>query len=577
MQREIVAPASEPEVGLVGPAPELRRSGCAERIDDPTRVRQGIAALFKHGARGTLRHAGGTVALTADVFAQEADVLRWRVEGPIGAPPFVAELVGLNSIHCMHLDRGFSDGEFLMTPVPSAILRLRRRWLRRAEVSSGLDVSFACSGAQAILGGPVRNLSYQGIAFELERPVDFLRPGTRIDDLRIFDRSGKSALVSAEVRCVVPVLRGGCQYGLQVLKGADSRRYVELVNDQLHPGTRVGGRWAEHLWDLYASCGYFNLSGKEPAAFARRKSAFVSMARQLDHAPHLGCHVVWPHREPEGATAALSALKIYDRSWLGFQMAKIKGDIEGVSSRRILREIHLRTYEHIQRDPNVGWIIGYAQVKRVWTAHVHYDLPMRYVETGEADVLRFRALEVDTESDWKLDAHATDGVEVAPAAPAEVDAFARKLQRMRTPVYCDALDLVPGRMMLEQNRQAWNGMRFERDRQILLARRNGIPVAAAVLEVAADGTHLFGLLDLVRLYPLAAGGEQYFVNLLEAAKDWFRDYGKPQFVCFLETGTKLPDEIVARMNDMGEADMTILAAHRIPELLEHLYEVTPPR
>jgi hypothetical protein len=31
------------------------------------------------------------------------------------------------------------------------------------------------------------------------------------------------------------------------------------------------------------------------------------------------------------------------------------------------------------------------------------------------------------------------------------------------------------------------------------------------------------------------------------------------------------------MNDMGEADMTILAAHRIPELLEHLYEVTAPR
>jgi hypothetical protein len=572
--REIVDPVSGPEVEQDQPPAELRRTGSSERIDDPILVRQAIVALFQHQARGRLKHANGSVAVACDLFAENAEVLRWRVEGQLGRGPFIAELEGFNSVYCLHLDEGFVRGSFLITPLPTSVLRLRRRWLRRAEVSSRLDVSFVCPDKPAILSGTVRNLSYQGIAFELERPVDALRPGSRIEQLRVFDARGKSAVVTAEVRCVVPVLRGGCQYGLQVLKSAEPRRYIELVDDQLHPGTRAGSTWAEHLWELYGQCGYFNLSGKEPAAFSRRRSAFLSMARQLDRAPHLGLHVVWPHRDPEGATAALSALKIYDRAWLGFQMAKIKGDIEGVSGRKILREIHLRTYEHIQRDPDVKWIIAYPQVKRVWSAAVHYDVPKRYVDAGEADVIRFRALEVDSRQSWGLE---HDGVDISVAAPAEIESIANKLGRLRSRIYCDALDLVPERMTMAQNRNAWNGMRFERDRRILVARPNGVAVAAAVLEVAAEGTHLFGLLDLARLYPLAPGGELFYPHLLEAAKAWFQDYGKPQFVCFLEQGTPLPEEIIAKTNDMGEADMTILAAHRIPELLEHLYEVTAPR
>jgi hypothetical protein len=240
----------------------------------------------------------------------------------------------------------------------------------------------------------------------------------------------------------------------------------------------------------------------------------------------------------------------------------------------MLREIHLRTYEHIQRDPNVSWIIGYAQVKRVWTAAVHYDVPARYVDKGEADIVRFRALEIDSRIDWNLD---FGDVEVAVAAPPEVTSLAQKLGRLRSDIYRDALDLVPERIGLEQNRRAWNGMRFERARRILVARRHGVPVAAAVLEIAAEGTHLFGLLDLARLYPLASGGEELYPLLLESAKPWFRGYGRPQFVCFLENGTPLSEDIMARMADLGEADMTILAAHRIPELLERVYEVTAPR
>jgi hypothetical protein len=45
----------------------------------------------------------------------------------------------------------------------------------------------------------------------------------------------------------------------------------------------------------------------------------------------------------------------------------------------------------------------------------------------------------------------------------------------------------------------------------------------------------------------------------------------------LEDDGALPADARAGMVDMGEADMTILAAELLPELLEHLCEVTAPR
>jgi len=506
-------------------------------------------------------------------------MLTWRVEdaGALGGGPFLAELTGLNSTFHFHVQQGFARGDSLLTPMPSSLLRLRRRRLRRVDVLSYVGVSFALGETPTTVAGNVRDISYEGLAFELPSPVDSLGPGTRLDRVRVFGDADRASSVAAHVRWVVPLVGGGSRYGVRILAAAEPRRFIELVDEHIYADTRVGGAWAEYLWELYERCGYFNLSGKEPAAFNRRRSAFIRVAHQLDEAPHLGFHVVWPRREPRGATAALSAIKIYDRTWLGFQMSKIKGDIEGAPGRKILREIHLRTYETIQRDPDAAWIIGYSQVKRVWTSQVHVDLPARYVDRDEAEIVRFRALEVNATRPWSIDGRVLDPLEIGGATPAELSSLAVALTSLRSWIYLDALDLVPERMTLDANRRLWNRAELLRDRQVLVARKDGLIVGAAVLEVAAEGAHLFGLLDLVRLYVIEGDGERYFPALLDAAKSWFRSHDKSRFVCFLEQGTILPTPIVAETEDMGEADMTILTAHRIPELLEHLYEVTAPR
>ena len=151
----------------------------------------------------------------------------------------------------------------------------------------------------------------------------------------------------------------------------DEGAWRALVDEHLYRDTAVGPTWTEQLWSLYARCGYFDLSGKAPDAFASLKEAFFNVAHRLDAYKKLGVHVVYPEASGS-ACAALSVLKVYSGTWLGFQMAKVKGDShDGASSRKILRDIHIHAYEHAQRDPNLRWLIGYAQVKPIWSRAVH--------------------------------------------------------------------------------------------------------------------------------------------------------------------------------------------------------------
>jgi hypothetical protein len=65
--------------------------------------------------------------------------------------------------------------------------------------------------------------------------------------------------------------------------------------------------------------------------------------------------------------------------------------------------------------------------------------------------------------------------------------------------------------------------------------------------------------------------------LVTSAKQWFREKDKPAFCCLIEDDSWLTPAMQGSATNMGLADMTILAAQLLPELLEHLVEVTAPR
>jgi hypothetical protein len=559
------------------PGPETSpRRGSKELIDDPSRVHGLLGALAGHGVRGIVRRASSIVGVRPLPSASEApsDSMRWAIDSPQLGPSFVVEMVGYNSMYLVPIEEAAVDGQELVTPVPRRVLRLRRRWFRRQRLNQVRTIRFVDEASQTPIESTLFDVSYDGLSFWTEA-FQALAVGQRIDDLEIEDPEFGPLRVDGEVRTVLSDAQTGRVFHGLVLRGSKGIvRWIDFAGAQVHPNTRQGSRFAASTWTLFDKCGYFHLSGKQPADFERLRRAYLSVSDQLDHAPHIGCAVAWP--TPSGDVIATAAvLKVYRGTWLGLQMAKISGDAaDGTSGRQILHEINARVYEHVQRDPEPAWFVTYIQVKPVWTRHIFHDFAQRYVASGLAAIVRFRALAVDLRKAWP---EGTDEAAVDLASRDEIDLIARTILATRSRVYAEAFDLVEGRMDLGDNRRMWNGARFERARTVLVARKDGRAMAAAVLESAADGLHLFGLLDLVRLYSLTPGGDACFPTLLGGARLWFEQLGKDRFVCFAEDDTKLPDDLVETMEDMGAADMCIFAACRIPELLEYIYEMTAPK
>ena len=139
------------------------------------------------------------------------------------------------------------------------------------------------------------------------------------------------------------------------------------------------------------------------------------------------------------------------------------------------------------------------------------------------------------------------------------------------------MDLERHSLKMERNKRLWKGHRLERDRAIFVARKDGVAQAAAVIEMAADGVHVFQLLNLVRLYPLVEGGEAAYADLLEEVRNWFDEYEKERFVVYVEDGTVLEEELADQCINLGKADMLFCAADRIPELLENIYQIAAPK
>ncbi|MES2643411.1 MAG: hypothetical protein V4850_28260 [Myxococcota bacterium] len=546
-----------------------------EPITDMARIEARIRALAAQESPALVRTATGVVR--GHLVAAVSDgpfPLQFRSMTAIPDAPFDLELQGYNSVYRLGVTRLVRIGDAVAVPLPTRLVRMQNRKSRRAEAPTGFLISFT----HPVLPGlevrrPVRDLSRNGLSFETRVEQDMLCAGLRLRDIVVTTPLGGVVHFDAEVRIVHPPRDGrgaACGIRLTPSSEADTARWNQVVGTALNPTTRLGATWTEDTWDLYTASGYFSLSGKAQAHFGTLKAPFATVTRKVDAAPQVGCQVVWPSER--GIEASLSLLKIYEHTWFGFQMAKLQGaPPDGHTGRQVLRDIHLRAYEHAQADPKLRWTTALVQASAKWSKLVHYDLPERYVDSGLAAVVDFHALELDV----PLRAALPDP-NVGLATESERDALLEALIPRRPWVYREALDLVPERFDLHGLRAEWKRAGLTRERELLVVRRGGKMIAAATVESADLGLHLFNLLDVTRLYAVSVDGIQAFPALLDAAAAWYRARGRSAFTCLLEEGSPA---CASRFStrDLGAGALTVLSTDLLPSFLEHVSEVTAPR
>ena len=555
--------------------PEASPLPVQEDISGLERIESILTAISATNNRGVLRRAGRTVRVMLERLDSERGLLHWRCTEPgaeWGQPTYEIEVVGYNSAYRMRLEGSVAQDGTLVTRFPERLWRVRHRAHRRVAAPEGLRARFD-HPLWKELGRrerAVADLSFSGLGLCVGSE-DLVFPGLFLMlELELAD--GQCLYLSGEVRHVSPARNDGRRVaGLEIRPRTeqDAALWTRFVSETLSPATRTSEDYLGPLWDVYDASGYFNLASKSAEHFAELRRSFVDLGQRAAQLSHLICQPVWPSER--GVEASFSTLKAYRHSWLVHQLGRRPGKPnEPVAPGQILRDVYLRTLEHAQSDPEFKWAFCYGESTVPWIYRTHVRFAQRTQGPGQNLVMPLRMMDVECH---ELSGHSAGDLDIGPASIGEKYLLAGEIARTRPACYVEALDFTRDRLELWGVSRAWQGAGLERERRILVARRQGVPLAALVLELGHPGTNLFRLLDSARLFPLAPEGKRSaYVALLDEARRWFAARGRGSFVFLCEDDGAYAQ--AARLHDdpATQPILWIIPASQVPEFLEHVSE-----
>ncbi|MFP2926022.1 hypothetical protein ACLESO_12540 [Pyxidicoccus sp. 3LG] len=549
-----------------------------DTISQVERIRSILVAICASGNKCVLRRMGRTVRMVLERFNPSTSQLEWRTEETVaewGEAPYDIDVIGYNSAYRMKMDVGTPDGDRLLTPLPEVLFRIRHRWHRRVPAPAGVSVRFHHPLWRELgeLQREVVDLSFSGLCIRC-RPEDLVFPGLLPPLLELHTDAGHVISLRGEIRYVSSARADGtvlCGLSVQPYS-SDEARWVRFVSQTMSPATRTSEDLEDGLWDLFTRSGFFSLAGKSSEEFEEKRLAFRSMAKRGAEIPQLFCQAVWPSER--GLEATLSFMKPYRHAWMGHQVAKRPGKPPSnvMEPGQIMRDLYLRTFEHPQSDPDFRWVVAYVEALNPWIHKAHVRYAERQMETGAGLAFTRKVHMLDVYSNEQT-GRTFEGISVGSATPNELALLSDSIARTRPNCYLEALDFTRDRIDMRPVQARWKEFGLEREREILVARRGGVPVAAVVLEMGEKGTNLYSLLDMARLFPMTDAGPSAYVALVDAARRWYAARRRSSFhyLCEDEGG-----EYVQEAGIHGGPDpyMWIISSKLVPDFLEHISELT---
>ncbi|MEM7157465.1 MAG: PilZ domain-containing protein [Myxococcota bacterium] len=527
-----------------------------------------LRSLANNHAKAMVSSADSDVSVPARLDPERGLMLEWspnlsdlkapfkiQVEGPFSTVNFVDDTLRWNDGASAH----------------SASLNLRRR-LRRVPAPSGAKVVvFSDDGTPIELR--MKDVSFGGVSARIPSDLDHLRVDQKLSDVILTWRGGPQLRFSGEVRHRSLAPAGDSDLvGLKLEQSRDPQwdRWAREVESLLYPTTESFGHDYQSIWDLFEASGYFDLSDgrRESTGFQELRSAFENAYGRLATAPDLGCLAAFS--SPTRAEATLAGLRLWSSTWIGFQLARnqVRPHLSKSDSTP-LRDLFYHVYERAGADPDLRWLIAFIRDDAPRFSKVlHRDFVL--ASPGGCAV-PFQA--------WKSNVHMLgEGsmLNTEYATEEQTQEVLRKLAKLRPHFYLDAHDLLPETFAMQKLKDDWEFYGMLRDRTMVVATERGRIVAAAVLDAAENGLHLYSLLDTVRLYELEPGGSRHYGELLDRANEWFYGYGKNSFVTF---GEDLDPSTMQSLGatGMGDGLVTYLPSTSIPYILERVSELTAPK
>ncbi|HEY6877593.1 MAG TPA: hypothetical protein VI299_06215 [Polyangiales bacterium] len=542
-----VRPVSNQQLGLHGHA--HAKSDCGVRnVLKRLRAQRGQAFVIANGRKVAVRLLG----------MADNDQLSWQSEEAVGRGPVRLEFSGPAIGYQAHLESLGEHGGTLVTSLPTHFESVRVRREPRFPTPSG--VHFSLRGAEQAASYPLTNISDRGMQFRSDTDLSFLQLGHRLDA----DVSFMGALrvrVTLTVRHVTVSedlknwLVGG---SLSFASSEDECRWHERVDAVRHSLTQVGKLYTRDMWELFEAAGYFALSNKNSGEFVRYREAFERTSRYLSNQPEHGVQVVFP--SARGIEATASAVAESEQTAVIYHVAKRPGeDPRGISSKLVLRSVYEHALTWATRR-HVQWVSAWVQDVTRFSCGLHRDFCAAHTGNGSAGVFTFRALEIAANPD------APRGRYQVTDAGDQLDHVLSSFRARHPQPIGEARGWHPAAFA---NPSSAFGRSMPRERRVLVAHKDGVLCAAAVLECAQPGLHLFGIFD--SCYVVKFGDhEEALQALLNEASRWYAARAKTHFVY-------ASDDLARQIpgaRDLGVTHESIFSIDLMSKFLEHLWQLT---
>jgi len=396
-------------------------------------------------------------------------------------------------------------------------------------------------------------------------PAMLFYPGMELPGAQLRWKGGELELDLVVGDSIRDPVHGRCQELRVRFGSAELDEWRAEVDRVCHPHARLDPA-PDALWELYARSGYLRISDKEPEFFEHLKADFHRVTELFAAHPELGAQVTW--RSLDGIDGSVTFLNAWERSALIYQLARDNERPLWMSGSRPLYDLYLRATEHVMAH-DAKWLVVFVQHAGArFSRGVNRDFPRSLADGQRAHVSAFRPWEVPT---LRADGRATGPITCTEPTTAETRHWLSDMRSRRPFAYLAGYDLLPRRVMLREPGARFARAGGDRGRVLRLAWVDGAPVAMAWIESVADGFHLFGLLDSIRIDHFAPLDEKTTAlvraALVREAQIHLGSLGKRRVVFFDEAMGSAP---VPGAVNLGDADQALFSTDFCPELIEEV-------
>jgi hypothetical protein len=351
---------------------------------------------------------------------------------------------------------------------------------------------------------------------------NFLEEDLAIRNITVIIPNGLEFTVDARFKGCRPYTNGAyvCTLSLPDIQWPVYHGLFSYIFEKNYPALKPVNSFSKReIYNLFDKSGYLDLKSRQEMDSNFKK--MLSILDRIGEKTHIIKNLVY--YENEKALTIGSALRIYDRTFLGHHLASLP---EAKLNLKSKTDVYLGLADFMSNHPYFQYYLTYFNDQLSWHNKM-YKRFCRYINNENKfyhDSMHFFEYKIGIRGEERPDGYQC-------AALDRPDEFITFCQHSLPPIVINCYNYNGENFNLMEVKQLYEVLDLFMARRLWRICRNGRVEAYAVAEAYTDGLNLYNLLDMCRIYP--ASGNTDLNPVLQAvlpdAGRFFRNFGKDRF------------------------------------------------